>query len=591
MKNKRIKIAAILSGLTFAVMLALPSLVDIDRFRPQLESSLASSLGREVHVGHMKLSLLAGGARVEQISVADDPAFQDGTFLQAKSLGVGVSFLSLILSRSIHVTSLTLEEPKMTAIQSPDGKWNFASLGRTKGNHAENAGSENVRSTGTMLPTSSIILDHLSISNATIELTSRQSGSQPTTLRNIDVDLKNVSFDRAMSFVLSANTDTGKLRIEGEAGPINATDPDQTPFHASIAANKVDLGQIASLVSSSSLGGILTVDATVKSDGKTVHSEGRASADKLRLVHGAEPASQTVSLHYETNYVVAQKTGVIRNGQILAGKGKASLSGSYDNHGNSLVIHARVAGTQLPVESVEGFLPALGVVLPSGSKLHGGMVTANLSVDGPVNRIVTSGSVQIANAHLAGFDLGSKLSALPGMSTQHGGSHDRDADLSIMNLGAHLRIAPEGTYVSGLDGQFGGIGGITGNGDISATNHLQFSMVAHVASGGVVRAGMNRVGMRNLPNDIPFEVVGTTSVPVIIPDLGGMAKTTAKGEVTNAAVNAGKGAALKSATHAQSPVTTLVQTTGNKKTGFFHSLFHHKANQSNTNNGMQAAAQ
>jgi AsmA protein len=586
MRNKRIKVAAILSGLTFAVMLALPSLVNIDRFRPQLESSLASSLGREVHVGHMKLSLLAGGARVEQISVSDDPAFQDGVFLQAKSLGVGVSFLSLILSRSIHVTSLTLEEPKMTAIQSPDGKWNFASLGNGNGNHGDSA-----RSAGTMLPTPQVILDHLRISNATIELVSGQSGSQETTLRNIDVDLRNVSLDGAMALVISAHTGTGKLKIEGEAGPINVADPEQTPFHASITANRVDLGQIASLGSSSGPGGILTVDATIKSDGKTVHSEGRASADKLRLVHGAEPASQTVSLHYETNYVVAQKTGVIRNGQILAGKGKASLSGSYDNHGNSLVIHARVAGTQLPVESVEGFLPALGVVLPSGSKLHGGMVTANLSVDGPVNRIVTSGSVQIANAHLAGFDLGSKLSALPGMSTQHGGSHDRDADLSIMNLGAHLRIAPEGTYVSGLDGQFGGIGGITGNGNISATNHLQFSMVAHVASGGVVRAGMNRVGMRNLPNDIPFEVVGTTSVPVIIPDLGGMAKTTAKGEVTNAAVNAGKGAALKSATHAQSPVTTLVQTTGNKKTGFFHSLFHHKANQSNTNNGMQAAAQ
>src|ERR1700722_15807084 len=194
MKNKRIKIAAILSGLTFAVMLALPSLVDIDRFRPQLESSLASSLGREVHVGHMKLSLLAGGARVEQISVADDPAFQDGAFLQAKSLGVGVSVLSLIFSRSLHVTSLTLEEPKMTAIQSPGGKWTFASLGSNRGNHPES-----VPASGSMWPVPSVILDHLKISNATIELTSGPSGSRATTLRNIDVTLENVSLDQAMT--------------------------------------------------------------------------------------------------------------------------------------------------------------------------------------------------------------------------------------------------------------------------------------------------------------------------------------------------------------------------------------------------------
>jgi AsmA protein len=585
MKNRRIKSAAILSGVIFAAILALPSLVDIDRFRPQLESSLASSLGREVHVGHMKISLLAGGARVEQISVADDPAFQDGTFLQAKSLGVGVSFLSLILSRSLHVTSLTLDEPKMTAIQSADGKWNFSSLGSTKGNHVES-----VDSTGTALPTSSFILDHLSISNATIELTSGQSGNRATTLRNIDVDLKNVSFDHAMSFMLSANTDTGKLKIEGEAGPINAADPDQTPFHASITANKVDLGQVASLGSSPSLGGILTMDATVKSDGKTVHSEGKASADKLRLARGAQPASQTVSLRYETNYIVAQKTGVIRNSEIQAGKGSASLSGSYDDHGKSLVIHARIAGNLLPTESIEGILPALGVVLPAGSKLHGGTVNANLSVDGPVDRMVTSGSVHVANAHLAGFDLASKLSTLPGTSPHNGSSNNGGADLSIMNLATHLRIAPEGTSISGLDGQFGGIGSITGNGNISSTDRLQFNMVAHVASDGLLRVGMNHAGMLNLPNDIPFQVVGTTSTPIIIPDLSGMTKTTAKGVVTNAAVNAGKGAVLKSTTHGQ-PVTAPVQTTSNKKTGFFHGLFHHKANQSNTNNGMQAAAQ
>jgi AsmA protein len=564
----------------------LPSVVDINRFRPQLEASLTSSLGREVHVGHMKLSLLAGGARVQQISVADDPAFQDGAFLQAKSLGVGVSFLSLIFCRSLHVTSLTLDEPKMIAIQSADGKWNFASLGNTKEKRAESA-----HSAGIMLPKPQIVLDHLTISNATIELTSEQSGSQAATLRNIDVDLKNVSLDRAISFVVAAHTDTGRLKIEGEAGPVNQTDPDQTPFHASITANKVDLGQLASIGSASGIGGILTMDATVESDGKTVHSEGKASADKLRLVHGARPASQTVSLRYDTNYSVAQKTGVIRNSEILAGQGSVSLSGGYDARGNKISIHAKIAGNQLPVESVEGLLPALDVELPGDCKFHGGTVGASLSLDGPLDRFITSGNVQVANAHLAGFDLATKLSTPPGRNAHNSSSHNGDAELSIMNLGAHLRIAPEGTYISGLDGQFGGIGGITGNGSISATDHLQFSMVAHVAGGSVVRVGMNHMGMKNLPNDIPFQVVGTTSVPVIIPDPSAMAKTTAKGVVTNVAANAGKGAALKGATHIQSPVAAPVQTTSNKKTGFFHNLFHHKANQSNTSNSVQAANQ
>ena len=70
MKTKGMKVTGILAGVVILTLAALPHLVDIDRFRPQLETGLSSTLGREVHVGHMELSLLAGGARVNQISAS-----------------------------------------------------------------------------------------------------------------------------------------------------------------------------------------------------------------------------------------------------------------------------------------------------------------------------------------------------------------------------------------------------------------------------------------------------------------------------------------------------------------------------------------
>src|SRR5215471_10434799 len=162
MKGKGIKVSAILAAVAFVAILALPYLVDVDCFRPQLESSLQSSLGREVHIGHMELWLLAGGARVDQISIAEDPAFNNGNFLQAKSLGVGVSFLSLIFSRSLHVTSLTLDDPQLSLIKSSEGKWNFASIGNTEPNGSDNA------PTAPSSPTAmtSIVLDRLKVLNA-----------------------------------------------------------------------------------------------------------------------------------------------------------------------------------------------------------------------------------------------------------------------------------------------------------------------------------------------------------------------------------------------------------------------------------------
>ena len=580
MKTKGIKITGILAGAVVLTLAALPHVVDIDRFRPQLESSLSSTLGREVHVGHMEISLLAGGARVNQISVADDPAYSTKTFLQAKSLGVGVSLLSLIFSRSVHVTSLSLDEPQLTAIQSEAGEWNFASLG------AESKSEGDPAKGGLASVDRSVVLDRLKISNATIEVVSSPTKGQATTLKNVSVDLKNISVDEEMSFVLSARSDAGDMEIKGEAGPLNRAHPEQTPFHADIKGDKADMAQIAALGASSALAGILTFDGTVTSNGVTIHSEGKARADGLRLVGGAQPARQTVSLRYETDYDVAQKIGMIRSGEIGAGKSIAKLSGSYDAPEKRLIVHLKIAGSQLPLDSVEGVLPVLGIVLPGGSRIHGGTVNANLSIDGPLNRVVTSGNAQIANAHLAGFDLGSKMSSLPAMGTAKGST-----DLSISKLGTNLRIGPDGTHIIGFNGEFAGIGSITGDGDVSTTNRLQFKMVAHVGGDGAVRFGLNHVGLKNVPNEIPFQVIGTTSVPVIIPDVSGIAKNSAKAVVTNAArsqVQKFVSNAKNSAPTQQAPTQ---QANNRKLGGFFHKLFGRKDKQVTPTNGTQMASQ
>jgi AsmA family len=468
MKRKTIKATAIATAVLVASIVAIPQLVDIDQFRPQLESKLKSALGREVHLGHMELSLLSGGARIEKISVADDPAFSKETFLQAKSLGVGVSWFSLIFSHSLHVTSLTVEEPTITAIQSQQGKWNFASFGNT-GDNQEDAAASTADAASSM----SVVLDQIKISNATVELGSGLHASQRTSLKSVNVDLKNVSFNSAITVAISALAEGGKLKIEGQAGPI-------------------------------------------------------------------KPAN--------------------------------------DGDAASPAVHVKLTGSHVPLDSVEAFLPALGIVLPGSSKFHGGTVDANLSLDGPLNHLVTSGTVEIAKAHLKGFDLAAKLSQ-PGMNSSIGSS-----ELAIMNLSTHLRVAPDGTHITGLTGQFGGIGGITGDGEVSASNHLQFKMVAHVPNDGALRFGLNHLGLKTVPNDIPFQVVGTTAMPIVIPEFNGLARNTA----TSLARNAGRNALQKVAAN-QAPATA--QPANTKKGGFLHNLFHGKDKRGNAANSTQLASQ
>jgi hypothetical protein len=63
-------------------------------------------------------------------------------------------------------------------------------------------------------------------------------------------------------------------------------------------------------------------------------------------------------------------------------------------------------------------------------------------------------------------------------------------------------------------------------------------MVAHLANGGLLRSGFNRAGLKGVPDDIPFQVVGTTSQPIFLPDLSGMATNAARKAAHEAAEKA-----------------------------------------------------
>jgi AsmA protein len=66
---------------------------------------------------------------IDDISIADDPAFSKSPFLTAKSLKVGVELMPLIFSKQLNVTGIVLDEPQITLLKAANGTWNFSSLG------------------------------------------------------------------------------------------------------------------------------------------------------------------------------------------------------------------------------------------------------------------------------------------------------------------------------------------------------------------------------------------------------------------------------------------------------------------------------
>ena len=101
--KKVLIVAGIVIAVLIVIVLALPFVIDVNRFKPTLETELTNALGRKVGVGNIGLSILSGGVTVDDVVIADDPEFSQSAFLQAKQLTAGVDLMPLIFSKKLQV--------------------------------------------------------------------------------------------------------------------------------------------------------------------------------------------------------------------------------------------------------------------------------------------------------------------------------------------------------------------------------------------------------------------------------------------------------------------------------------------------------
>jgi AsmA protein len=372
--------AGIVVALLIVIVVAVPFFIDANQFKPKAESEASAALGRQVTIGSLELSLLHGGVVANNLTVADDPAFSRNSFLNAKSLKIGVEMWPLITSRQVHVTSLTVQEPQIALVKSANGKWNFDSLGAKSPKKDTSPASSSGQFT----------VQDFSLKDGRIDVV--QAGKKHT-YEDVNVSVQNLSDKSVFPFEVDAKAPGGgTLKVKGNAGPLNSGDMTATPLNADITVKGLDMAATGFVPPDSGLAGTLDYDGTIKSDGKKAHLEGKAVASNLRVVKGGAPARQPVSLDYASDVNLAQHQGVLTKGDIGIGKSQsAKLTGTFNTKGDSLAVNANLKGSNMPVDSLEGLLPAFGVVLPQGTKLEGGSLNTDLQIQGPLDRLVTTG--------------------------------------------------------------------------------------------------------------------------------------------------------------------------------------------------------
>ena len=112
-------------------ILALPFLIDLNKYQDRYKPLIEDALNRKVQLQGIRLTIWPRiGARVTGFAVLDDPAFGAGPFASLTSLDVGVKLMPL-LSGTVEVEDITLRHPVITVIKNKNGILNVSTIGRT----------------------------------------------------------------------------------------------------------------------------------------------------------------------------------------------------------------------------------------------------------------------------------------------------------------------------------------------------------------------------------------------------------------------------------------------------------------------------
>ena len=522
MKMRWLRITGIAVAVLLVILLALPFLINVNSFRPKIESELTNVLGRRVALGELSLSLLSGKVSVENVSIADDPAFSKSPFVTAKSLKVGVELMPLVFSKTLNVTGIVLDEPKITLLKAANATWNFSTLGGPGAKESAEPAKEGTPQ--------NLSIGKVEITNGELVVGSANSAAKPQVYEGVNVELINLSSTSQFPFKLTADLPGGgTANVSGKAGPMNPQDLAKTPFDATVKVKDMDIAASGFIDPASGIGGSADFDGSLMSDGSQAKSAGVVACEKLKLSPKGSPAPKPVTIKYAVNTDLDRAAGTITQGDIAIGKALARLTGGFQTQGETQVVNLKLSAPDMSVDELQSMLPALGIVLPSGSQLRGGTLSADLAISGPLDNLVIAGPVRLSNTKLAGFDMGSKLGALSAFS----GKAPSSPDTTIQNASLNARVAPDMTRADAINLAIPSLGVVTGAGTISPAGALDFRMLADLQTErGEARA--QRTGRGGDRGGVSFMIQGTTASPKFVPDVASVAGNAAKGAVQSA---------------------------------------------------------
>ena len=402
-------IIGIIVALIIGILLVAPLFLNVNQYRPQIQSELQQKLGRQVTLGEMHLGLLPPRVRVENVSVSDDPHFSTGPFAQVQELDVSIALLPL-LSKKVEVQSLTLQRPHIELVRNAQGVWNFSTIGQPAAGAAPPPQKKPAPQPGTpgSQNAGAFALNNLKISDGQIAVTDRQKRQPRAVYDHIDVSLSN--FAPGKPFSVSATlhlpgAGSQEVSLDGTGGPLNSSNMMATPFDGSLKLQQVALSAAQKFLNTPALAG---TDATISGEMKIRNQSGNlASQGKLKLqdpvIHGVKlgyPITADYDLRDDLNTDVLN----ISKGALQLGSTPLSVTGSMNLKTTPAQVNVQLKASDVSLGEVGRLASAMGVAFSPGMNING-RLNADVHAQGATSSPALNGSISARNLNISGKGL------------------------------------------------------------------------------------------------------------------------------------------------------------------------------------------
>lgn len=404
--------AAIVIGIIIVaiigILLIAPVFINVNQYRPQIQSELQQKLGRQVTFGNLHLRLLTPRLRVDNVTISDDPHFSTGRpFAQAQELDVSLALFPLI-SGNVEVNSLTLQRPDIELVRNAQGVWNFSTIGQAGGATQPQPPQKPPTKPGSQQNAGAFELKNLQISNGQIALTDYQKRQPRAVYNNIDLSLSN--FAPGKPFSVSATVHlpgagTQVMSLDGTGGPINSSNMAATPFDGTLKLQQVSLSAAQKFLNTPALAG---TDATLSGDIKIRNQAGNmASSGTLKLqdpvIHGIN-LGYPITADYDISDDLNSDVLNIRKGALQLGSTPLSITGSMNLKPTPAQVNLQLKASDVSLGEVARLSSAMGVAFAPGMNING-RLNADVHAQGTTKSPALNGTISARNLNISGKGL------------------------------------------------------------------------------------------------------------------------------------------------------------------------------------------